>query len=109
MAQEQEAPPGLALRSIPSDIDSIPQPPQAFSTMKDTVLPSQSNTSLTPAPIQSGGSCMLRRGGSCMVHRGGSCMLRRGGRRSRKTRTRKSSQRKSHKKRARRSHKKHNK
>jgi hypothetical protein len=58
----------------------------------DNVVPNQSATSMSPAPVQSGGNCMLRRGG----------------RRSAKKRGRKSNKkaRKSQKKRGGKSHKK---
>jgi hypothetical protein len=58
----------------------------------DNVVPNQSATSMSPAPVQSGGNCMLRRGG----------------RRSAKKRGRKSNKkaRKSQKKRVGKSHKK---
>jgi hypothetical protein len=70
----------------------------------DNVVPYQGETCMSPAPVQSGGNCMLRRGGNCM--------LRSGGRRSFKKHARKSNKkhgRKSHKKHGRKSNKKHHK
>ena len=87
-----------ALSNTISDISVIkPIEPLANGANKpiDNVVPNQSSTSMSPAPVMVGGNCMLKQGG----------------RRSAKKQGRKSHKkaRKSHKKRGRRSHKKQHK
>jgi hypothetical protein len=84
---------------VPSDFSRMSPPSSdGFSQKGDnSVTPSQSATSMSPASIQSGGNCMLKRGGS---------------RKSHKKHSRKSSKkhcRKSSKKHSSKSHRKHRK
>jgi len=72
---------------VPSDLSRLPPPPKDGFVSNGGVASSQSATSMSPASIQSGGNCMLRRGGSRKSH--------------------KKHVRKSHKKHVRKSHKKH--
>lgn len=74
---------------IPSDLSRLPPPPKdGFEPNGGSnVASSQSATSMSPASIQSGGNCMLRRGG--------------------RRNSNKKHSRKSHKKHSRKSHKKH--
>lgn len=96
-----------------SDMSNI-KDAEALTNSGGNVVPNQSSTSMSPAPVspaptQSGGNCMFKRGGNCKIHRGGNCMMQRGGRKSHKKHARKSHKkhsRKSHKKHGRKSHKK---
>jgi hypothetical protein len=85
-----------AIKSVSPEIDGgTPAISESLTGIRSDVIPNVSSSSMTPAPFQSGGNCMLKKGGKSHKKHGKKSHKKHG--------------KKSHKKHGKKSHKKHGK